>query len=407
MAESMTTESRATGERRWGFSVSCGVLGWVLDAYSFFVPLFLLEPLAKHFAVSKSAIVATVTMTLLLRPIGAFLFGSFSDRWGRKYPLLVCVLYFSSVAAIMPFTSNFTVFTVLRALYGVGMGGYWGVGAAYVMESCPVRWRGLFSGVLQAGYSIGYLLAALAASIMEPQLGWQSMFLSTLVMAGAIALLLLPAVEPTRVSDAPSTSYNPWTILRLHWQRFAGLTVLMTVITCLSHGTQDLYPDFLRIVHGYSDPKIAELAILYNSGAGLGAIVLGRLSDHIGRKNAMYLALGICLLALPAWAFGRSFWMLALGSFVMQVGVQGSFGVVPAYLNEQAPPQARSLFAGLAYQFGMFFGAPCVVIEYAFRNRLGYGGALAAFEGCVFVTFVLVLMVSREHTAELTATETS
>jgi SHS family lactate transporter-like MFS transporter len=377
------------------------VLGWVLDAYSFFVPLFLLDPLAKHFAVSKSAIVATVTVTLVMRPFGAFLFGWLSDRWSRKYPLMICVLWFSAITAIMPLTSSFKIFVLLRALYGIGMGGYWGVGAALVMETCPVRWRGLFSGILQAGYSVGYLLAALTASIMEPKLGWPSMFFATLIVAGVIMLLLLPSVEPTRTAAAPGTSSKPWTILKTHWQSFGALTLLMAAITCLSHGTQDLYPDFLMIVHGFSNQKVAELAILYNSGAALGAIVFGRLSDRLGRKHSIYCAMGLCLLAMPAWAFGRSFWILALGSFVMQAGVQGAFGVVPAYLNEQSPSHARSFFAGLAYQLGMFFGAPCVIVEYAFRDRLGYGGALAAFEGFVFVGLALVLLGIRERPSGL------
>ena len=390
-----------TNGRRWGFSVSCGVLGWVLDAYSFFVPLFLLDPLAKHFAVSKSAIVATVTATLVMRPLGAFLFGWLSDRRGRKYPLMLCILWFSVITAIMPFTASFKIFVLLRALYGIGLGGYWGVGAALVMETCPVRWRGLFSGILQAGYSVGYLLAALAASIMEPKLGWPSMFLATLIVAGVIMLLLLPSVEPARTAGAAGNSFKPWTIVTRHWQSFAALTVLMTVITCLSHGTQDLYPDFLMIVHGYSKQKVAELVMLYNVGAGLGAIVFGRISDRLGRKPSIYWATSLCLLAMPAWAFGRSFWLLALGSFVMQFGVQGAFGVVPAYLNEQSPSHARSTFAGLVYQLGMFFGAPCVIVEYAFRDRLGYGGALAAFEGCVFVALALVLLGIRERPSGL------
>ena len=397
----MTTQAPVANEKRWGFSVSCGVLGWVLDAYSFFVPLFLLDPLAKHFAVSKSAIVATVTATLVMRPFGAFLFGWLSDRWGRKWPLMICIFWFSVITAIMPLTSSFKIFVLLRALYGIGLGGYWGVGAALVMETCPVRWRGLFSGILQAGYSVGYLLAALTASMMEPKLGWPSMFFATLIAAGVIMLLLLPSVEPTRIAAAPGTSFKPWTILMTNWQSFAALTILMTVITCLSHGTQDLYPDFLMMVHGYNNQKVAELAILYNVGAGLGAIVFGRLSDRLGRKQAIYCAMSLCLLAMPAWAFGRSFWMLVLGSFVMQAGVQGAFGVVPAYLNEQSPPHARSFFAGLAYQLGMFFGAPCVIVEYAFRDRLGYGGALATFEGCVFIALALVLLGIRERPSGL------
>lgn len=293
------------------------------------------------------------------------------------------------------------VFFLLRAIYGIGLGGYWGVGAALVMETCPVRWRGLFSGILQAGYSIGYLLAALTASIMEPKLGWPSMFLATLIVAGVIMLLLLPSVEPMRTAAASGALFKPWTILKTHWQSFASLTILMTVITCLSHGTQDLYPDFLMIVHRYSKQKVAELVILYNCGAGLGAIVFGRLSDRLGRKHSIYCAMSLCLLAMPAWAFGRRFWLLALGDFVMQFGVQGAFGVVPAYLNEQSPSHARSFFAGLAYQLGMFFGAPCVIVEYAFRDRLGYGGALAAFEGCVFIALALVLLRIRERPSGL------
>src|SRR5215472_3824477 len=247
-AGSMTTPACVANQTRWGFSVSCGVLGWVLDAYSFFVPLFLLDPLAKHFGVSKSAILATVTATLVMRPFGAFLFGWLSDRWGRKYPLMACVLWFSAITAIVPLTSSFKIFVLLRALYGIGLGGYWGVGAALVIETCPVRWRGLFSGILQAGYSVGYLLAALAASIMEPKLGWPSMFLVTLIVAGIIMLLLLPSVEPKRTAAAPGTSFKPWTILKTHWQSLAALTILMTLMTCLSHGTQDLYPDFLMMV---------------------------------------------------------------------------------------------------------------------------------------------------------------
>lgn len=388
----MTTQACIANERRWGLSVSCAVLGWVLDAYSFFVPLFLLDPLAKHFAVSKSAVVATVTATLLMRPFGAFCFGWLSDRWGRKYPLMICILWFSVITAIMPITSSFKMFVLLRALYGIGLGGYWGVGAALVMEACPVRWRGLFSGILQAGYSAGYLLAALAASIMGPKLGWPSMFFATLVVAGVMMPFLLNGVEPTRIAAAPGAYLKPWTILKTRWQSFAALTILMTVITCLSHGTQDLYPDFLMIVHGYSNQKVAELVMLYNAGAGLGAITFGRLSDRLGRKHSIYCAMSLCLIAMPAWAFGKSYWLLALGSFLMQTGVQGAFGVVPAYLNEQSPSHARSFFAGLAYQLGMFFGAPCVMVEYAFRDRLGYSGALAAFEGCVLVALALVLL---------------
>lgn len=397
----MANETGSGTPGRWGLSVTCGVLGWVLDAYSFFIPLFLLDPLADHFGVSKSAIIATVTITLVMRPVGAFLFGWLSDRAGRKFPLLICVLWFSIFTGFMPIGSSFTVFALLRALYGVGLGGYWGIGAALVMETCPSRWRGLFSGILQAGYSVGYLFAALAASLLEPKLGWPSMFFATPILGSVIILLLLGVEDPAKTVELHTRTFRPLLILRMHWRTFAGLTILMTVITCLSHGTQDLYPDFLKIVHGYDTATVAKVAILYNVGAALGAIVIGRLSDRIGRTKSVYLAIAICVAALPAWAFGSSFWILVAGSFVMQIGVQGAFGVMPAYLNERSPAEARSLFAGLAYQFGMVFGAPCVIIEYAFKDRLGYGGALAAFEGCVFVALALVLIFIPERRATL------
>lgn len=396
------TQSGSGG--RWGLSVSCGVLGWIIDAYSFFVPLFLLDPLATHFRVAKSAIVATITLTLVMRPVGAFLFGWLSDRTGRKFPLMMCVLWFSLITAFMPIASSFTTFAFMRALYGIGLGGYWGIGAALVMETCPIRWRGLFSGILQAGYSVGYLLAAVAAAVMEPKFGWPTMFFAAAVIGGIIILLLIPVEDAARGCQDYSRPFRPLLILKIHWKAFAGLTILMTVITCLSHGTQDLYPDFLKIVHGYSNATVAKMAILYNLGAAFGAIVLGRVSDGFGRKNSIYLALAICVLALPAWAFGQNFWMLAAGSFVMQIGVQGAFGIMPAYLNERSPSEARSLFAGLAYQFGMVFGAPCVVIEYAFRNRLSYGGALAAFEGCVFAALALVVFLISEQPADFDRT---
>jgi SHS family lactate transporter-like MFS transporter len=393
----MTAAVQRAAERRWGCSVSCGILGWVLDAYDFFVLIFLLDPLSAQFGVSKAKIVATITVTLVFRPIGALLLGSISDKYGRRYPLLACVLYFSVITALTPFAPSYTVFLIMRALYGIGMGGYWGVGAAMVMESCPVRWRGLFSGMLQAGYSIGYLLAAASARLLEPRYGWRSMFFAGLILAVAIAVLSVLAAEPVAAKKAAGQTVRPFATLREHWRSFALLTLFMTVITCLSHGTQDLYPDFLKIVHGFSAARVADTAILYNLGAIIGAVVIGRLSDRFGRKNCMYAAIAVCVLALPAWAFGSSFAVLLAGSFIMQMGVQGAFGVVPAYLNELSPPQTRSLFPGLVYQLGVLLGAPCVIVEYALRSRFGYARALAFFECAVFVVLCLVLLRSKEQ----------
>jgi len=373
--------SLARSRQRWGFAVSSGILGWILDAYYFFILIFLVDDLARNFHVDKGAIVWSITITLATRPIGAVIFGSLADKLGRRRPLISCVLFFSIASALTPFAPNYTVFLVLRALYGVGMGGYWGIGASLVMESSPPRWRGLFSGIMQAGYALGYLLAAAAIPLIEPGFGWKWAFLGGLVVAGLVAVLTLLAPESFAWQKNRLASFRD--ILRTlghHKGDFAYLVLLMTAITCLSHGTQDLYPDFLKSVHNFSNAVISNLAILYNVGAILGALVIGHFSEKLGRRNSIMLALTICLLSIPAWAFGSSLPMLAIGSFVMQFGVQGVFGVIPAHLNELSPGSVRSLFPGVVYQLGMLIGAPSVVVEYALRGRLGYEWALTAFE---------------------------
>ncbi|HUV68259.1 MAG TPA: MFS transporter [Terracidiphilus sp.] len=383
---------------RWGFAVSSGILGWILDAFTFFILIFVVDALAANFHVTKAAIVWSITITLATRPIGALVLGSVADKFGRRRPLIACVLLFSIFTALTPFAPNYTVFILYRALYGIGMGGYWGIGASLVMESSPSRWRGLFSGILQAGYSLGYLLAAVAVRTIEPRFGWRWMFLSGLFIAALVAVLTVLSPEPAAWKKNRSTSFG--TILRtpLNYKRdFAYLVLLMTVITCLSHGTQDLYPDFLKSVHNLSNVVISNLTVFYNVGAILGCLLIGHLSERFGRRNSIMLALCICVISIPAWAFGTSLAVLALGSFMMQFGVQGVFGVIPAHLNELSPASVRSLFPGVVYQLGMLFGAPSVGIEFALRNSLGYSWALTSFELCTIAALFLICAFGPER----------
>ncbi len=385
-------------QTRWQFAVASGILGWILDAYYFFVLIFLVDTLAAGFHVSKAAIVWSITITLATRPLGALVLGSLADRYGRRRPLIVCVLFFSIVSALTPFAPNYTVFLVLRALYGIGMGGYWGIGASLVMESSPPRWRGLFSGILQSGYSIGYLLAALAIPLVVPRFGWQWVFLDGLFIAALVAILTLLSPESQAWKKTQAAGLRAITRVLLHHKKdFAYLTLLMTVVTCLSHGTQDLYPDFLKTVHNFSSVMVSNLAILYNAGAILGALVIGHLSEKIGRRKAILLALALTATAIPAWAFGGSLLMLAAGSFFLQFGVQGVFGVIPAHLNELSPASVRSLFPGVVYQLGVLFGAPCVSIEYALRRDLGYAWALTAFELCIIAALFVICGLGPER----------
>jgi SHS family lactate transporter-like MFS transporter len=323
--------------------------------------------------------------------VGALVLGSLADRYGRRRPLIACVLYFSIITALTPFAPSYFVFVVLRALYGIGMGGYWGIGASLVMESSPKRWRGLFSGIMQAGYSVGYLLAAVALRTIEPTFGWRWMFLCGLVLAAVIAVLTLLSPESTSWQKHRLASFGE--VIRVLWEHkkdFVYLVLMMTAITCLSHGTQDLYPDFLKTVHKFSNSVVSNLAILYNVGAILGALVIGHYSDRLGRRFAIILALIICALSIPLWAFGSTIVMLAIGSFAMQFGVQGAFGVIPAHLNELSPSSVRSLFPGVVYQLGVLIAAPSVVIEFTLRRHLGYQWALTIFEMCVIFCLFLI-----------------
>jgi SHS family lactate transporter-like MFS transporter len=283
------------------------------------------------------------------------------------------------------------MFVILRALYGVGMGGYWGIGASLVMESSPPRWRGLFSGIMQAGYSLGYLLAAAAIPLIEPRFGWQWVFVGGLLIAVVVAVLTALSPESTAWQKNRLANFGGIVkTLGRHWKDFVYLVSLMTAITCLSHGTQDLYPDFLKSVHGFSSIAIANIAMLYNVGAILGALVIGYFSERFGRRYCIMVALTICLLSIPGWAFGVSLAALAAGSFMMQFGVQGVFGVIPAHLNELSPASVRSLFPGVVYQLGMLIGAPSVGIEFALRRQIGYPWALTAFEVCTVVALFLI-----------------
>ncbi|MBI3404918.1 MAG: MFS transporter [Acidobacteria bacterium] len=388
----------AARNRRQHHAVAAGFLGWTLDAFDFFVVVFLYDVLAKQFGVTKREIVWTVTATLAMRPIGALIFGLLADRYGRRIPLMANVLYFSVIELACGFAPNYTVFFILRALFGIGMGGEWGVGASLAMEAAPPRWRGVLSGILQSGYSIGYLLAAIAARFVLPALGWRWMF-----WLGALPALLalyirtkVPESEAWKQHKAASTR-DVLRIVMGEWKKFAYLAVLMTFMMFLSHGTQDLYPDFLREIHKIKAETVANIVMLYNVGAVIGAIIFGHLSQVAGRRRGMMCAMALSLLVIPLWAFGNSMAVLVAGSFLMQMGVQGAWGVIPVHLNELSHDAARGLMPGLAYQLGILFAAPTNNIEFALRDHLGYQWALGGFEVFTIAVLMITLVFGDER----------
>ena len=395
MAE-FSSSSPQGGSDRW-HAMGAGFLGWTLDAFDFFVVIFLFDTLAAHFQVPKRDIVLSVTATLAMRPVGALLFGMMADRYGRRRPLMVNVLFFSTIELLCGFAPNFTVFFILRMLFGIGMGGEWGVGASLAMEHAPVRWRGVLSGILQSGYSIGYLLAAFAARLVLPNWGWRAMFW----VGGIPALLALyirtkvPESEAWKLHRVAKTIDGP----RIAWQhkRLAlYMVVLMFLMNCLSHGTQDLYPDFLKHGHGIAANTVAYVTMFYNVGAVTGAVIFGLLSERLGRRYSMLAALAVALAIMPLWAFGSTLTILALAAFVMQMGVQGAWGIIPVHLNELSPPAVRGLLPGFTYQIGILFAASTPTVEFALRDRLGYAWALTSFELVVIAVLALWLFFGEE-----------
>ena len=307
------------------------------------------------------------------------------------------VVFFSVVELLCGFAPNYTVFLVLRTLYGIGMGGEWGVGASLAMESVPPKWRGTISGIVQSGYSCGYLLAAVAAKVVLPFWGWRAMFW----VGGLPALLAFYIRWKVTESEAWKQHRMPGfrSILAaaaVHWKLFVYLVAMMSCMHFLSHGTQDLYPHFLKSTRGFSTSTVANIAILYNVGSLVGAVIFGQLSERIGRRRALCSAALVALCVIPLWAFGTTLGTLAMGAFLMQVGVQGAWGIIPAHLNELSPAAVRGLIPGLAYQLGILVASPVNTIEYALRDRLGYSWALAGFEIANIILLVVVVSLGPE-----------
>lgn len=385
----MSAASSKPGTRN---ALLAGFLCWTLDAFDFFVIVFLYDALAHQFGVSKKAIVLTTVATLAFRPVGALLFGLLSDRYGRRIPLMASVIYFTVVEVLCGFAPNYTVFFLLRALFGIGMGGEWGVGASLAMEAAPKRWRGILSGILQGGYPMGYLLASVAARFVLPALGWRWMF--WLGALPALFALYICSKVPESEAWAQHRAESMVAVLRVvasQWKRFAYLVILMTFMMFLSHGTQDLYPDFLKEIHKLSQSQVANIAILYNCGAIVGAILFGAFSQKTGRRMGMLAALGLCLVVIPLWAFGGGFLAVIVAPVLLQMGVQGAWGVIPVHLNELAADAARGLMPGLTYQLGILLASPTNSIQYALHERFGYSWALAGFETVTIVSLALLL----------------
>jgi len=368
--------------------VAASFLGWSLDAFDFFLLVFVLKDIAAEFHTDIPTVTWAILLTLAMRPIGAFIFGRAADRWGRRPTLMVDILLYSVIEFASGFSPNLTVLIVLRALYGVAMGGEWGVGASLTMETIPPHARGFVSGLLQSGYPAGYFMASIVYGVLFPYIGWRGMF-----MVGVIPALLVLYIRRT-VPESPSFSKqaavergSTLAVLKSHWRLGIYAVLLMTAFNFFSHGTQDIYPTFLQVQHKFSPHVVSIIAVVYNIGAICGGILFGTLSERFGRRRCIVIASLLALPVIPLWAFADSPVLLAIGAFLMQFAVQGAWGVVPVHLNELSPDTARATFPGFVYQLGNLLASVNATVQAGLAAHFGgdYGLALAIVVGTVAI----------------------
>ncbi|NHN83712.1 MFS transporter [Acetobacter musti] len=361
--------------------VAASFLGWMLDACDFFIVLFTLDNVAESFAVPLPTVLLAPTLTLLTRPIGAFLCGRAADKYGRKPVLIGTILIYSLIEVASAFAPTIGVFLVLRTLFGVALGGEWGVGTSLIMESVPPSWKGMSSGILQAGYPAGYLLASLMFLLL-PVLGWRGLFiLGGSAVVSAIYIWWRVPESPdwlARQKDGDrEAAPGLWSVIRGNTALCIFAVTLMASFNFMSHGSQDLYPKlFLALERKIAPEHVTLIVVLYNIGAITGGVFFGYLSQKIGRQYAIALAAFLVLPLLPLWTLPHSLIWLTIGAICMQFCIQGAWGVVPAYLSELSPASVRATFPGVAYQFGNLIAASNALLQHGIASVLGVGLAL-------------------------------
>jgi len=375
-----------------------GYLGWTLDAFDFFLVVFCLTSIGRDFGVTDADMAKAITLTLAFRPVGAFLFGLMADRYGRRLPLMIDLVFYSIVEVASGLAPNFTTFLILRALFGIGMGGEWGVGASLAMEKVPVKLRGVLSGFLQQGYAMGNLLAAGCYFLLFERFGWRPLFF----IGGLPALLALFVRMRVKESEVWQKSKSEsWSQLgsaiTSNWKLFLYIAVFMMTMNFASHGTQDMYPTFLKRQRGFSVAAVAGISAVSMAGAILGGTLCGWISDRWGRRRTITGALAGAILIVPLWAFAPSGPLLVLGAFCMQFLVQGAWGVIPAHLAELVPDNVRGFLPGFGYQCGVLLASSVPYIEAVFAHRTSYAVAMAATAGTVFLMAAIASALGPER----------
>jgi len=376
-----------------------GFLGWTFDAFDFFILTYVLGQLAKEFHRPIADIAFLLTASLLMRPFGAILFGFLGDRYGRRRPLMVNILFYACVEALSGLATNYHQFLLLRLLFGIGMGGVWGLSASLAMESAPAKRRGTYSGILQEGYAIGNLLAAVAFWTVFPRWGWRPMFFLSIVPA-ILTIFLLYNVEESEAWKVAAASKKDWgdyfRTIAANGKRLLYLVLLMTVMSFFSHGSQDLYPTFLQQQMHFDPGLTAIIGVISMLGAIVGGTLGGFFSDRLGRRRTMIAAEVCALLLIPLWVFSHGVALIACGAFLMQFMVQAAWGVIPAHINELIPDKVRALLPGLAYQIGVLIASSAPYLQALATRHFTYGQAMGGVLAIVVLVGIIVIAAGPE-----------
>ena len=383
--------------------VAAAYLAWTLDAFDYFLLVFVLKDVAAEFSATITAIAFATTLTLAMRPLGAFLFGRAADRYGRRPVLMINIAVYSLLSFATAFAPSVTGILVIRALFGVGMGGIWGVGSSLAMETIKREARGAVSGLLQSGYSAGYLLASIVYGLLFALIGWRGMFMVGVLPAVILIPFILAAVPESPSFTLSVSKPSIFTILREHGKLALYAIILMTAFNFFSHGTQDIYPTFLQRQHGLGPGQVSSITIIANIGAILGCFLFGSLSQRYGRRRMMITAALFSILVIPIWAFSPGLALLSLGAFLMQFFNQGCWSIIPAHLNELSPRTARGTFPGTVYQLGNLFAAINLPLQSSIAEQQhSYGIAMTAVALCAALAISLLLAFGPEaHNAEM------
>jgi SHS family lactate transporter-like MFS transporter len=386
-------------------AVLAGFLGWTFDAFDYFLVTLCSKNIAATFGVGKTEMSWVISGTLLTRPLGALVFGLLADRFGRRRPLMVNLVFYSTLSVLSGLAPTFTLFFICRLLFGIGMGGEWGVGASLALEKVSIKWRGLISGVLQEGYAFGNLLSSAAVLLLYPvferhfpQNGWRPLF----VIGGLPAILSLLIRSKVRESEVwEKSKAGSWSSLGSslwrHWHVFLGITAVMLMMNFSSHGTQDKFPDLLVDKWHFGVNGKAGVNAVGAVGAIIGGIFVGAISNRVGRRLSMVTCLLLAAVTIPLWAFAPTVALLIVGTFMIQFFVQGAWGVVPAYITEMSPDEVRGVLPGFAYQCGVAISGSIVVVQTALESRMSLAQSMASTAALVFVAGAVVIAFSRER----------